>query len=60
MMSDINAGNMDNVRQKIDSILSDLSEMQKSYSSVNIESNAVSPDPQNVQKASDSLMKESK
>lgn len=60
MMSDITAGNMDNVRQKIDSILSDLSEMQKSYSSVNIESNAVSPDPQNVQKASDSLMKEPK
>jgi len=60
MMSDINSSNMDNVRQKIDSILSDLSEMQKSYSSVNIESNAVSPDPQNVQKASDSLMKESK
>ncbi len=60
MMSDITTSNMDNVRQKIDSILSDLIEMQKSYSSVNIDSNAVSPDPQNVQKASDLLMKESK
>jgi len=60
MMSDIHASNMDNVRQKIDSILSDLSEMQKTYSSVNIESNTISPDPQNVQKATDLLMKEAK